>query len=241
MTEWHRLEAQEAVTQINSDIQNGLTTAEAARRLEEYGLNELVEQGKISPWVILLEQFKGIMVVILMISAVISLLLGETIDALVIMIIVVLNALLGFTQEYRAEQAMAALKRMAVPHVRVRRDGHLQEITARELVPGASGVPELREASALERGVAGRGDGDAGSRPRQRHHRLQHHVASADHAHGRAQRLRVGGWRLRHGGQSQRVDGGLGAAVERGVRGNVGGGGQPDRRLAMLRGSGDAG
>ena len=136
MTEWHRLETQEAVTQINSDIQNGLTTAEAARRLEEYGLNELVEQGKISPWMILLEQFKGIMVVILIISAVISLLLGETIDALVIMIIVVLNALLGFTQEYRAEQAMAALKRMAVPHVRVRRDGHLQEISARELVPG---------------------------------------------------------------------------------------------------------
>ena len=136
MTEWHRLETQEAVTQINSDIQNGLTTVEAARRLEEYGLNELVEQGKISPWMILLEQFKGIMVVILIISAVISLLLGETIDALVIMIIVVLNALLGFTQEYRAEQAMAALKRMAVPHVRVRRDGHLQEISARELVPG---------------------------------------------------------------------------------------------------------
>ena len=76
------------------------------------------------------------MVVILMISAVVSIILGETIDALVIMIIVVLNAILGFTQEYRAEQAMAALKRMAVPHVRVRRDGHLQEVTARELVPG---------------------------------------------------------------------------------------------------------
>jgi Ca2+-transporting ATPase len=76
------------------------------------------------------------MVVILMISAVVSVILGETTDALVILIIVVLNAILGFTQEYRAEKAMAALKRMAVPHVRVRRDGHLQEITARELVRG---------------------------------------------------------------------------------------------------------
>ena len=136
MTEWHRLEAQEAVERINSDLQNGLTAAEAARRLAEYGPNDLVERGNKSPWAILLEQFTGIMVVILMISAVVSVVLGETFDALVIMIIVVLNAILGFTQEYQAEQAMAALKRMAVPHVRVRRDGHLQEVTARELVPG---------------------------------------------------------------------------------------------------------
>ncbi len=76
------------------------------------------------------------MVVILIVSAVISLILGEYTDALVIMIIVVLNSVLGFTQEYKAEQAMAALKKMAVPHVRVRRDGRLQDLTARELVPG---------------------------------------------------------------------------------------------------------
>ena len=136
MTEWHRLDIQEAVEQINSDLQNGLSAAEVARRLAEHGPNELVERGHKSLWAILLEQFTGIMVVILMISAVVSIILGETIDTLVIMIIVVLNAILGFTQEYRAEQAMAALKRMAVPHVRVRRDGPLQEVTARELVPG---------------------------------------------------------------------------------------------------------
>ena len=136
MTEWHRLDAQEAVRQIHSDIQNGLNAAEVARRVTEHGPNELVERRGKSPWAILLEQFTGIMVVILMISAVVSIILGETIDALVILIIVVLNAVLGFTQEYRAEQAMSALKRMAVPHVRVRRDGHLKEISARELVPG---------------------------------------------------------------------------------------------------------
>jgi len=136
LTDWYKLDALEAVQKLNSDPENGLTTAEAARRLKEYGPNELVERGTISPWAILLEQFTGIMVVMLMISAVVSVILGETTDALVIMIIVVLNAFLGFTQEYRAEQAMAALKRMAVPHVRVRRDGQLQEITAQELVPG---------------------------------------------------------------------------------------------------------
>jgi Ca2+-transporting ATPase len=136
MAEWHRLEAQEAVRQIQSDYQNGLTSTEAALRLTKNGPNELVERGKMSPWKILLEQFTGIMVVMLILSAVISFILGETVDALVIMIIVVLNSVLGFTQEYRAEQAMAALKRMAVPRVRVRRDGRLQELTARELVPG---------------------------------------------------------------------------------------------------------
>lgn len=136
MTDWHKLDPQQAVRQFNSHLQTGLTAEEVARRFAEYGPNELVERGTKSPWSILLEQFTGIMVVILMISAVVSVILGETIDALVILIIVVLNAILGFTQEYRAERGMAALKRMAVPHVRVRRDGHLQEITARELVPG---------------------------------------------------------------------------------------------------------
>jgi Ca2+-transporting ATPase len=136
MTEWHTLEAQEAVRQIGSDLNSGLSPAEAERRFNEYGPNELVERGGKGPWAILLEQFTGIMVVMLIISAVISAFLGETIDAIVIMIIVVLNAVLGFIQEYRAEQAMAALKKMAVPHVRVRRDGHLQEVTAISLVPG---------------------------------------------------------------------------------------------------------
>ena len=136
MTEWHTLETQEALRQVGSDLNSGLTAPEAERRLAEYGPNELVERGGKGPWAILLEQFTGIMVVMLIISAVISAFLGETIDAIVIMVIVLLNAVLGFIQEYRAEQAMAALKRMAVPHVRVRREGHLQEVTANSLVPG---------------------------------------------------------------------------------------------------------
>src|SRR5512143_2033673 len=136
MTEWHTLETQEAVRQIHSDLENGLTAAEAERRLAEYGPNELIERAGKSPWAILWEQFTGIMVVMLIISAVVSVILGETIDAVGIMVIVGLNAVLGFVQAYRAEQAMAALKRMAVPRVRVRREGHLQEVTALSLVSG---------------------------------------------------------------------------------------------------------
>ncbi len=136
MTDWYQLSSQETAEKLATDPATGLSEAETARRLEQYGLNELVERGVKGPLAILLEQLTGIMVVILIVSAVVSLILGEYTDAMVIFIIVVLNAVLGFTQEYRAEQAMAALKRMAVPRVHVRRDGHLQEISAREVVPG---------------------------------------------------------------------------------------------------------
>lgn len=136
MTDWYQISTQEAIEKLTTDAANGLSTAEAARRLEQYGPNELVERGAKGPLAILWEQLTGIMVVILIVSAVVSIIMGEYTDALVIFIIVVLNALLGFTQEYRAEQAMAALKRMAVPRVHVRRDGRLQEIGAREIVPG---------------------------------------------------------------------------------------------------------
>ncbi|HEX5840490.1 MAG TPA: cation-translocating P-type ATPase [Anaerolineales bacterium] len=136
MIEWHALGTEQAIQQVESNQENGLSAEEAARRLEKYGPNELVERVGKGPWAILADQFKGIMMVMLMISAAVSWFLGETIDAVVILIIVVLNGVLGFIQEYRAEQAMAALKKMAVPHVRVRRDGHLQELSATSLVPG---------------------------------------------------------------------------------------------------------
>ena len=84
----------------------------------------------------MLEQLTGIMTIVLIISAVVSLFLGDYEDTIAILAIVVLNTILGFSQEYRAEKAMAALKKMAVPHVRVRRDGHIVEISAGELVPG---------------------------------------------------------------------------------------------------------
>ena len=136
MSDWYKLESEDVVQQLNTSLSAGLNTEEANKRLEQYGLNELVEKGAKSPWLILLDQFKDAMVVILFIAALVSLALGEEADVIIIMAIVVLNAVIGFTQEYRAEQAVAALKKLSVPHVKVRRDGRYEEISARKIVPG---------------------------------------------------------------------------------------------------------
>ena len=136
MNRWFAKTVEEVLQENGSDLNQGLTSEEASQRQEQYGLNELEDRGTKSPWKILWEQFTETMVVMLIISAVVTILLGEYKDAIAILVIVVLNALLGFTQEYRAEQAMAALKKMAVPKVRVRREGHIVELPAQQLVPG---------------------------------------------------------------------------------------------------------
>ena len=136
MTAWHGLDVAESLGRLGTDGERGLSAAEAVRRLDEYGANELKEHGLKSPWRILWEQLTASMVVILIIAAVVSLFLGDEKDAIAILVIVVLNAVLGFQQEYKAERAMAALKALAVPTVRVMRDGNVREVSARELVPG---------------------------------------------------------------------------------------------------------
>jgi Ca2+-transporting ATPase len=136
MADWYRKEITEVVSLLATEAEAGLAQGEAQRRLAEHGPNELVERGLKSPWRILWEQLTGLMVVILIVAAVVSGALGDWKDAIAILAIVVLNAVLGFSQEYRAEKAMAALKQLAVPTVKVRRDGHVIEISARDLVPG---------------------------------------------------------------------------------------------------------
>jgi Ca2+-transporting ATPase len=136
VSEYYQVEADKVINEIGTNLTEGLTSQEAANRLEEYGANELVETGRKSPWRILWEQMTSIMVIILIIAALISLGLGEYLDAIVITAIILINAAIGFQQEYKAEEAMSALKKMAVPLVRVRREGHVSEISARELVPG---------------------------------------------------------------------------------------------------------
>ena len=136
MADWYRQETTEVIESLATDGQAGLTAAEAQRRLAEHGPNELVERGLKSPWLILWEQLTGLMVLILIVAAVVSGALGDWKDAIAILAIVVLNAVLGFSQEFRAEKAMAALKQLAVPTVKVRRGGHVVEISASELVPG---------------------------------------------------------------------------------------------------------
>ena len=136
MSEWYQLDTEEVLQKLQTDPEVGLSSAEAQQRLEQYGYNELIERGVKSPWLILWDQLREVMVVILIIAAIVSAFLGDIRDVIVIMAIVVLNAALGFSQEYRAERAIAALKKLAVPTVKVRRDGQIVEISARELVPG---------------------------------------------------------------------------------------------------------
>lgn len=136
MKDWYQRDANEVVQILHSDASVGLGTGEAGRRLAESGPNELVERDIKSPWRIIWEQLAAVMVLILIIAALISLFLEEWDDATVIIAIVILNAVLGFSQEFRAEKAIAALKRLAVPTVRVRRDGEVVDVSATEIVPG---------------------------------------------------------------------------------------------------------
>lgn len=136
MQHWHTLSIDEVLEHLQTDPGTGLTQAEAEARLAEYGPNRLVTAGRRSLWSILLAQFKETMVLILMAAGLVSWLIGDIKDTVVILAIVVLNAALGFFQEYRAEQAMEALQKMAVPHVTVLRDGEEIELEATELVPG---------------------------------------------------------------------------------------------------------
>ena len=121
---------------LHSDVVKGITNAEATRRLREYGRNELQTRGTRHAWLILWEQLTALMVLILIAAAGVSLLLGDYSDAIAIGAIVVLNVLLGFTQEYRAEKAIFALKKLAVPLVRARREAQVVEIPSTRVVPG---------------------------------------------------------------------------------------------------------
>ncbi|MEZ5411652.1 MAG: cation-translocating P-type ATPase [Acidimicrobiales bacterium] len=132
---WHHLDA-EAALEATESGPAGLDEAEAARRLDRHGPNELVEKGATGPLRLLWEQLTAVMVLILIGAAALSLVLGKFLEAGAIGAIVVLFALLGFLQEYRAEKAIAALRRMAVPNVRVVRGGQPIDLPAIDLVPG---------------------------------------------------------------------------------------------------------
>ena len=147
---WHTLDVEQALTQLHSDRLSGLTLAEVGVRLDQFGPNELKETTGRTTWLILLDQFKNIMLIMLIVVAIISggLDLLDLIngtgkvgdipfkDTIAVMAIVLLNGLLGFLQESRAEKALAALKKLSSPRVRVIRDGRITEVSSKELVPG---------------------------------------------------------------------------------------------------------
>lgn len=132
---WHCIEADEALSLLDSSAA-GLSAAEAQKRLAEHGLNTLPEKGRRTLLLMLLEQFTDFMIVVLLAAAVISGFIGEPQDSIAILVIVLLNAIIGVVQEFRAERAVAALREMAAPDALVLRDGRAITLAASELVPG---------------------------------------------------------------------------------------------------------
>lgn len=132
---WHTQSVESVISHLQT-ASTGLSSDEAKRRLEEYGLNELEATHRISAFRILLEQFKNVLILILLAATAISAFLGHGLEAVVITVIVIFAVLLGFVQEYRAERAVEALRQMAAPTATVLRDGEEVDLPARDLVPG---------------------------------------------------------------------------------------------------------
>lgn len=133
---WHSEQAARVCAALQANPLTGLSETEARTRLQRFGPNALQARKKRGPLAMFLGQFADFMIVVLLAAALISGLLGEASDTLVILIIVVLNALIGFIQEYRAERAMEALQKLSAPRAKVLRQGEWAEIQARDLVPG---------------------------------------------------------------------------------------------------------
>ena len=138
MEKWHSFRTEEALSFWRTNELDGLGSAEIRERLEQFGPNEIIKREKVVWWHRLIAQFQDFMVLVLLAATLISAILGEYADAAAIMAIVLINAILGFIQEYRAEQSMEALaaSKLAAPNARVTRNGNIQQIPARELVPG---------------------------------------------------------------------------------------------------------
>jgi len=133
---WYTRTAQEAIEFWRTDPHDGLTSSEVKSRIAEFGYNEMVEKEKTPWWKRFFAQFQDFMVLVLLAATLISAFLGEYVDSATILAIVMINAILGFVQEHRAEKSMAALRTMVAPVAHVIRNGILQQVKAREMVPG---------------------------------------------------------------------------------------------------------
>ena len=136
MTKWWHLDVEEIASTLGTDGRTGLSAAAAAEKLRTLGPNELREKKGRGPLAIFLDQFKGLIIWVLIVAALVSGFLKEWVDALAILAIVILNAILGLVQEYRAEKSLAALKKLSAPLSKVIRDGTARVAPSRELVPG---------------------------------------------------------------------------------------------------------
>ncbi|HOP40937.1 MAG TPA: HAD-IC family P-type ATPase, partial [Geobacteraceae bacterium] len=136
MHDWHSRDVADVLEKLETDADAGLTPAEAQARLARYGANELRAARRISPWAIFLEQFKNVLILILLVATGISAFLGHGTEAVVITVIVLFAVILGFVQEYRAERSIDALRKMAAPAAQVIREGTELQVPARTVVPG---------------------------------------------------------------------------------------------------------
>ena len=132
---WHQKDIKEVIDELKTSLQ-GISSEDAVMRLGEYGPNELKEKAKKTIFMMFLDQFRDFMILVLIVAAVISGFIGELSDTIAIIVIVVLNAVIGFIQEYRAEKAMAALKKMAAPSATAIRNGLPETVTTSQLVRG---------------------------------------------------------------------------------------------------------
>jgi P-type Ca2+ transporter type 2C len=136
MTDFYKLTKEETIKNFQVNEKLGLKPMQVETRQKKYGPNQITHEKKISPLKIFFRQFTNPLVYILIAAIIISVAIQHFIDAYVILAIVILNAILGFTQEFKAEKALEMLKKMAAPHARVLRNGHVRIIDATKLVPG---------------------------------------------------------------------------------------------------------
>ena len=136
VTEWHTLDLTETCARLKVDLAGGLSSEVAGEQLEKGGPNRLAEKPPRKPWMLFAEQFRSLLIGLLVGAALLAGMIGELSDSIVILVVVTLNAFLGFFQEYRAEQSLAALKQMLADMSRVRRDGEIMEIPSDQLVLG---------------------------------------------------------------------------------------------------------
>jgi len=140
---WHTKDVKELIEIFKSDAKTGLSEEEAKSRLEKYGKNKLVRIEKTSWYKVFLRQFTDVLILILFAAAVISLVIGEIGDAITILVIIILNGVLGFVQEFKAESAIEALREMLYPSCRVLRASKEKIIDAQLLVPGDIVILEI--------------------------------------------------------------------------------------------------
>ena len=134
---WYSMSVEDVAKEVKTGVDSGLKNSEVETRRQKYGMNEIVSKNKKPIWKMIVEQFTDFMIIVLIIAAVMSAIAsGEIVDSAIILLIVVVNAIIGVVQEVKAQKSLESLKQLSAPHCKVIRDGKVETIESRELVPG---------------------------------------------------------------------------------------------------------